>query len=151
MRPKVVRKWFTNGPKSGQKLPKWNFRQEKYPILSGIQPHSLNFLSWVVIHHSFLTFQNLHRDIESHSQLIKTVLYQCGEIDALRRQQRKRLKENQRPAKQISVLLSVGKILEERWHCLWLRSLEWQCFLEQFTSSKQTSSGHARKKQVNRP
>ena len=30
-------------------------------------------------------------------------------------------------------LLSVGRVIERRWHCLWLKSLEWQCFLEQLT------------------
>ena len=88
------------------------------------------------------SFQDLHRDIESHSQLIKTVLWQCGEIDAHRRQRRLRkfskksrqTSPSQELKDRISVLLSVGKIIEERWHCLWLRSLEWQCFLEQFTS-----------------
>ena len=92
-----------------------------------------------------LNFQDLHRDIESHSQLIKTVLWQCGEIDAHRRQRQKRHRKrkstnsssssvSQENHRLVSVLLSVGKIIEERWHCLWLRSLEWQCFLEQFTS-----------------
>ena len=27
----------------------------------------------------------------------------------------------------------VGRSIERRWHCLWLRSLEWQCYLEQLT------------------
>jgi hypothetical protein len=30
-------------------------------------------------------------------------------------------------------LLSIGRVIERRWHCLWLKSLEWQCFLEQLT------------------
>ena len=81
-----------------------------------------------------VVFQNLHRDIESNSQLIKTVLWQCGELDAQRRHSSSCRKKKSTAAKRISVLLSVGKIIEERWHCLWLRSLEWQCFLEQFTS-----------------
>ena len=36
---------------------------------------------------------------------------------------------NPKPAQ----LLSVGRVIERRWHCLWLKSLEWQCFLEQLT------------------
>merc|ERR1711993_96324 len=36
---------------------------------------------------------------------------------------------NPKPAQ----LLSIGRVIERRWHCLWLKSLEWQCFLEQLT------------------
>ena len=61
----------------------------------------------------------------------------CATVDAqyAKRLKRRRLKPPPSHQK-CSVLLSVGKIIEERWHCLWLRSLEWQCFLEQFTHHK---------------
>ena len=82
-----------------------------------------------------LYFQVLHQDIESHSQLIKTVKDQCAQLAEQHRKKYKHRKQNSAIShKRISILLSVGKIIEKRWHCLWLRSLEWQCFLEQFTS-----------------
>ena len=81
--------------------------------------------------------QNLHQDIESQNERIKTILELCATVDAqyAKRLKRRRLKPPPSHQK-CSVLLSVGKIIEERWHCLWLRSLEWQCFLEQFTHHK---------------
>ena len=82
----------------------------------------------------FVLLQNLHQDIESQNERIKTILELCATVDAqyAKRLKRRRLKPPPSHQK-CSVLLSVGKIIEERWHCLWLRSLEWQCFLEQFT------------------
>lgn len=94
-----------------------------------------------LIRNSPFILQVLHRDIESRSQLIKTVLEQCSDLDAARSKHRSRRRKGSAAAGEtshkISVsLLSVGKIIEKRWHCLWLRSLEWQCFLEQFTSKQ---------------
>ena len=80
-------------------------------------------------------FQVLHQDIESHSQLIKTVLVQCAQLAEKHKKKYKNRERSAASHKRISILLSVGKIIEKRWHCLWLRSLEWQCFLEQFTST----------------
>ena len=103
--------------------------------------------------------QNLHQDIESQNERIKTILELCAQVDA---QYKKRLKRRKgtfgtfvppNPQK-CSVLLSVGKIIEERWHCLWLRSLEWQCFLEQFTQSsklKQVSDEFSNHLRVGKP
>ena len=83
----------------------------------------------------FFYFQVLHQDIESHSQLIKTVLVQCAQLAEKHKKKYKNRERSAASHKRISILLSVGKIIEKRWHCLWLRSLEWQCFLEQFTST----------------
>ena len=92
--------------------------------------------SFLEYHPNFcFIFQVLHQDIESHSQLIKTVKDQCAQLAEQHRKKYKHRQQNSAIShKRISILLSVGKIIEKRWHCLWLRSLEWQCFLEQFTS-----------------
>ena len=104
------------------------------------QSHIYRCAQWFVmkdlkqISNFCFTFQNLHQDIEAQNERIKTILELCATVDAqyAKRLKRRRLKP---PAKKCSVLQSVGKIIEERWHCIWLRSLEWQCFLEQFTHS----------------
>ena len=92
---------------------------------------SVKFIFFIIF------FQVLHQDIESHSQLIKTVLLQCAQLAEKHKKKYKNRERSAASHKRISILLSVGKIIEKRWHCLWLRSLEWQCFLEQFTSCSQ--------------
>ena len=133
-----------------------------------------------VINSPFLfSFQVAHADIESHGQLIKSVVQLCDKYSKRSHKQRSHdlnnvhrqrhsirhqprppdsgpiqssvvsctevsaTNDNNHPAKQTEALsqlhtksprlLSVGRVIERRWHCLWLRSLEWQCFLEQLT------------------
>ena len=111
-------------------------------VIQGCSNETTYFLKNLIIssfldyHPNFcFIFQVLHQDIESHSQLIKTVKDQCAQLAEQHRKKYKHRQQNSAIShKRISILLSVGKIIEKRWHCLWLRSLEWQCFLEQFTS-----------------
>ena len=94
-------------------------------------------------------FQAAHQDIESHAQLIKSVVQLCQEysekILQLKKRRRKRsktsLKSNDSPEAAVNCstaatvptcpTVTIGQVIEQRWHQLWLRSLEWQCFLEQ--------------------
>ena len=73
--------------------------------------------SWFVFK---ICFQAAHQEIKSHGQTIKSIVSICEQFSS--RSQQKRA-SNQ----------DVGRSIERRWHCLWLRSLEWQCYLEQQT------------------
>ena len=71
-------------------------------------------------------YQVLQTDIESHGRIVKLVLGLCDDLS--------------RDPGQYDVqhALRVANGLERRWHGIWLRSLEWQCLLEQWL----TSPGH---------
>ena len=102
----------------------------------------------------FLFFQSAHQDIESHAQLIKSVVQLCQEYSEKLLQLKKRRRKRKTSAKSIESpeaaascpstvncstaaavpacpTVTIGQVIEQRWHQLWLRSLEWQCFLEQ--------------------
>lgn len=65
-------------------------------------------------------------DIESHSKIINSVLKLSNKL--------------KQSCTDCSHFYDTGIYLQNRWHCLWLKSLEWQCRLEQEL---------ARKKKVN--
>ena len=68
----------------------------------------------------------LQTDIESHGRIVKLVLGLCEELGA-------------RPGEYDAAhAVKVAAGLERRWHHIWLRSLEWQCLLEQLL----TAPGH---------
>ena len=62
----------------------------------------------------------LQTDIESHGRIVKLVLSLCEDLTL-----NPGLYDLQHAVK-------VAKGLERRWHHIWLRSLEWQCLLEQW-------------------
>ena len=65
----------------------------------------------------------LQTDIESHGRIVKLVLGLCEELGA-------------RPGEYDAAhAVKVAAGLERRWHHIWLRSLEWQCLLEQLLTS----------------
>jgi hypothetical protein len=89
-------------------------------------------------------------DIESHASVIKSVVQLCQEysdkfLPIKKRRKKRRTSENAEssssvvksstgaPAAAVPACpaISIGQVIEQRWHQLWLRSLEWQCFLEQ--------------------
>ena len=90
---------------------------------------------------SFLTFQVVHREIKSHGQTIKSIVKICDEFlghrkfdsseDGKKQQQRRRSSIVPSSSRNGHQDPNVGRVIERRWHCLWLRSLEWQCYLEQ--------------------
>jgi len=65
-------------------------------------------------------YQVLQTDIESHGRIVKLVLSLCEDLTL-----NPGLYDLQHAVK-------VAKGLEKRWHHIWLRSLEWQCLLEQW-------------------
>merc|ERR1719192_1943005 len=65
-------------------------------------------------------YQVLQTDIESHGRIVKLVLGLCQELS-----EDPGLYDLQHAVK-------VARSLERRWHHIWLRSLEWQCLLEQW-------------------
>lgn len=65
-------------------------------------------------------YQVLQTDIESHGRIVKLVLSLCEDLTL-----NPGLYDLQHAVK-------VAKGLERRWHHIWLRSLEWQCLLEQW-------------------
>ena len=96
-------------------------------------------------------FQAAHLEIESHGPLIKAVVQLCQQYSdkffrSKKRKKRDRSQDRATATSSTGVTasdscptVSIGRAIEQRWHHLWLRSLEWQCFLEQlaWTSSKQ--------------
>ena len=68
-------------------------------------------------------YQVLQTDIESHGRIVKLVVGLCEEL-------------SQNPGQyDLQHALKVASGLERRWHQIWLRSLEWQCLLEQWLTS----------------
>ncbi|XP_060537319.1 uncharacterized protein LOC132708773 isoform X2 [Cylas formicarius] len=65
----------------------------------------------------------LHRDIENHGKIVGSVVKLCKRPDA---------KCNTANARRIA------NGLERRWHLLFLRSLEWQCYLESLSKRQHT-------------
>jgi len=63
-------------------------------------------------------YQVLQTDIESHGRIVKLVLGLCEDLS------------NDPGLYDIQHAMKVAKSLEKRWHQIWLRSLEWQCLLE---------------------
>lgn len=100
---------------------KWNLED----IEENLRVHKVNGCNFVVlllfcfniIIEKYFVLKSLQTDIESHARIINSVLKLSEKI------------------KQISIDYShfydSGISLQERWHCLWLKSLEWQCRLEQ--------------------
>lgn len=62
-----------------------------------------------------LFFQVLHRDIENHGKIVSSVVKLCKRTDA---------------SCNTANVRRVANGLERRWHLLFLRSLEWQCYIE---------------------
>jgi len=68
-------------------------------------------------------YQVLQTDIESHGRIVKLVLGLCEDL-------------SHNPGQyDVQHAVKVAKNLERRWHQIWLRSLEWQCLLEQWLTS----------------
>ena len=68
-------------------------------------------------------YQVLQTDIESHGRIVKLVVGLCEEL-------------SQDPGQyDLQHAVKVASGLERRWHQIWLRSLEWQCLLEQWLTS----------------
>ena len=71
-------------------------------------------------------YQVLQTDIESHGRIVKLVVGLCQEL-------------SQNPGQyDLQHALKVASGLERRWHQIWLRSLEWQCLLEQWLTEDST-------------
>ena len=68
-------------------------------------------------------YQVLQTDIESHGRIVKLVLGLCEDL-------------SHNPGQyDVQHAVKVATGLERRWHQIWLRSLEWQCLLEQWLTS----------------
>ena len=67
-----------------------------------------------------LHIQVLQTDIESHGRIVKLVLSLCEDLT------------HNPGLYDLQHAVKVAKGLEKRWHHIWLRSLEWQCLLEQW-------------------
>ena len=101
-----------------------------------------------------LFFQAAHQEIKSHGQTIKSIVSICEQFSSSCSSSASVSKRSQfygkgPPQRQSSLVVTpggdnfnnnnclrgedVGRSIERRWHCLWLRSLEWQCYLEQLT------------------
>ena len=102
-----------------------------------------------------LFFQAAHQEIKSHGQTIKSIVSICEQFSSSCSSSSSVSKRSQfygkgPPQRQSSLVVTpggdnfsnnnnclrgedVGRSIERRWHCLWLRSLEWQCYLEQLT------------------
>jgi len=65
-------------------------------------------------------YQVLQTDIESHGRIVKLVLSLCEDLT------------HNPGLYDLQHAVKVAKGLERRWHQIWLRSLEWQCLLEQW-------------------
>lgn len=85
----------------------------------------------------FFSFQAAHLEIKSHGQTIKSIVQICDEflghhrpLDSSNRHQRRASAPSTGHNHGHSDP-NVGRVIERRWHCLWLRSLEWQCYMEQ--------------------
>ena len=71
-------------------------------------------------------YQVLQTDIESHGRIVKLVLGLCGDL-------------GKEPGQyDVQHAVKVATSLERRWHGIWLRSLEWQCLLEQWITDPGT-------------
>ena len=68
-------------------------------------------------------YQVLQTDIESHGRIVKLVLGLCEDLAVSPGQY------------DVQHAVRVARGLERRWHGIWLRSLEWQCLLEQWLTS----------------
>ena len=74
-------------------------------------------------------YQVRQTDIESHGRIVKLVVGLCEEL-------------NQNPGQyDLQHAVKVASGLERRWHQIWLRSLEWQCLLEQWLTAPQGEEG----------
>ena len=74
-------------------------------------------------------YQVLQTDIESHGRIVKLVLGLCEDL-------------SHNPGQyDVQHAVKVATGLERRWHHIWLRSLEWQCLLEQWLTSPPPSTG----------
>lgn len=72
----------------------------------------------------YFLFQVLHRDIENHGKIVGSVVKLCKRTDS------KCNTTNNNNARRIA------NGLERRWHLLFLRSLEWQCYLESLSKKQ---------------
>ena len=70
-------------------------------------------------------YQVLQTDIESHGRIVKLVLSLCEELS------------HNPGLYDLQHAVKVASGLERRWHQIWLRSLEWQCLLEQWLTAPQ--------------
>lgn len=78
--------------------------------------------------------QVLQRDIEAHGRIVSSVV-KLGDKVFTHQQQQQQEQEQQRETKQQSSQpLRTVRLLERRWHLLFLRALEWQCHIETLVS-----------------
>jgi hypothetical protein len=68
----------------------------------------------------------LHRDIENHGKIVGSVVKLCKRPDA--------------SCNTVNVR-RIANGLERRWHLLFLRSLEWQCYLESLSKKENCRVG----------
>ena len=68
-------------------------------------------------------YQVLQTDIESHGRIVKLVQGLCEDLAVEPGQY------------DVQHAVKVARGLERRWHGIWLRSLEWQCLLEQWLTA----------------
>ncbi|XP_040580932.1 uncharacterized protein klar isoform X2 [Lepeophtheirus salmonis] len=90
--------------------------------------------------------QVILNDIESHGRIVKSVLRLCedlkkGEGELSPRQQC--LAQSKASYYDVDRAYRIAKGLEDRWHGVWLRSLEWHYFLEKLAWNSSESFGSA--------
>lgn len=103
-------------------LRKWLKEMEQR--IDPLQFHAAASWSTRDIEKKMAEYQVLQKDIESHGKIVKMVLTLCEELSV-------------NPGLyDLHHALKVAKNLERRWHQIWLRSLEWQCLLEQWIQEK---------------
>jgi hypothetical protein len=69
----------------------------------------------------------MQSDIESHARIINAVLKLSSKLKQI--------------CSDYKIFTDIGTGLQDRWHCLWLKSLEWQCRLEQEFTRKTNKVG----------
>ena len=103
-------------PLQFSKIAEWSTRDRERKMAE----YQAGFYFYLSIFCNFMVFQVLQTDIESHGRIVKLVLSLCEDLTL-----NPGLYDLQHAVK-------VAKGLERRWHHIWLRSLEWQCLLEQW-------------------
>lgn len=85
----------------------------------------------------FFSLQGFQSDIEGQAPIIRSLLQLCQNYEQTFASQKpktrsRRLQLIERDNRRF--FSNIGGFIQNRWHHLWLRSLEWQCFLEQLSS-----------------
>lgn len=93
----------------------------------------------IQIFYQIRLFQILQKDIESRGKVVSLILKWCKSNSSKTTLKSQRETETERPEEVVidegsaTRLLNIKKSvigLERRWHLLYLRSLEWQCLIE---------------------